>query len=116
MILNTSDFGLVTNIYKNLKFNLRNKIAKIYDLNENIFWQQIEVIRQIRNIVSHHERLFNTSYSYWETSSIKFHKFIKKLDYLKSKIVPTSSWNSKVLELYKKYDYLAPVEKYKYES
>jgi abortive infection bacteriophage resistance protein len=117
MLLNTSDFWLVTNIYKNLKAELREKISQVYDLEEKIFWQQIEVIRRIRNIVSHHERLFNTSFSYWGSkgSSIKFHDFIKEIDYLKNQIVPTSHWNDKIVKLYNDYEYLTPVKKYKYE-
>ena len=116
MILNTSDFWLVTNLYKNLKHDLRQQISEIYWLNEDEFWQKIEVIRIIRNIVSHHERLFNKSFSYWKNTSIKFHKFINEINYLKNEIVPTSQWNERIIELYDKYKYLEPVNKYKYKS
>ena len=110
MLINTSDFWFVTNLYNNLKYDIREQISYKYGLTESEFWQTIDIIRKIRNIVSHHERLFNLSFSYWINSSIKFNKFIKNINSFKKNIVPTSWWNEKVKLLYKKYKYLEPVK------
>jgi abortive infection bacteriophage resistance protein len=58
-------------MYKILKKDYKIEISKNYKVDYKDFSNWITLVKKIRNIVAHHERLWNNEYNMWLSSNDK---------------------------------------------
>ena len=110
-------FGDTLSMYKGLSNDIRRKIAKIYDIHQNVLDSWLHTLLYTRNLCAHHSRLWNREWaikpkypnkdSYWkylrETNKHRIFGVLSILRHLQSIIAPQSRWKDRLLELLRNY-------------
>lgn len=102
MLLNNVWFWFLLNFYNKIDFNIRKEISLLYWYSDyKKFSKIIQIIREVRNKIAHHDRLFNTSYI-CEEWSIKFVDLLYILQDFEYIIYNDNSCIDKIYEFYSK--------------
>ena len=114
-ILEIISFGQCVHIYKSLKKEYRNKIARSFGEDEQFITNWILCLSLLRNHCAHYSRLWNRNLTYipksnhnvygrlFNKKSRRLYNYLVILQILLNEINPTSSWLEKLEEYIKEY-------------
>ncbi len=101
------DFGALSHLYSGLKYKDKQHIAKKYDTSPELFGDWLNSLNFVRNIVAHHDRLWNANIvrrtdfqKSFNNDKLIGHKpfaYFYLMTHLLTVISPNSSWKTRLI-------------------
>ncbi len=118
MLAEVLSFGSLHTMFKGLKANLKQAIAKKYNITDKVLLSWIKTIQVIRNICAHHGRLYNrilgvkplipNKNPLWRSPEVidnsRVFSILTILNYLLRIIAPQSEWRQRLYNLLQEHD------------
>jgi abortive infection bacteriophage resistance protein len=118
MVAEVLSFGSIHTMYKGLSPQLKQTIAKKYNISDKVLLSWIGTIQVIRNICAHHGRIYNSILGVkplipnknplWHTpetiDNSRIFSVLTILNYLLRIIAPHSEWKQRIYSLLQKYN------------
>lgn len=109
MVFEVLSFGSVSQVFKNLKRENQKPIAKVFELDGGVLASWLHTITYLRNLVAHHQRLWNRSFTIKPIPAKRYAEDLKDpsrfyaqaviIQALLKTIAPDSQWSHRLAQL-----------------
>jgi len=109
MVFEVLSFGSVSQVFKNLKRENQKPIGKVFGLDGGVLASWLHAISYLRNLVAHHQRLWNRSFTIKPTPAKRYAEDLKDpsrfyaqavmVQALLKTIAPDSQWSHRLAQL-----------------
>ncbi len=109
MVFEALSFGSVSQVFKNLKREQQKPIAKLFGMDSKVLASWLHTISYLRNLVAHHQRLWNRSFTIKPISAkryaddltdpTRFYAQAVIIQLMLKVIAPDSQWSQRLAQL-----------------